>query len=183
MGSEMCIRDRNKSKIIYNQLCYSTITFTIMSNGETILPSDWQYLPLLTLLHHRQSKLSQDKKANADRSSDEKEIATVRNCLLWVYVTTIYNLDTHTLTSSSVALRLSRLSTVFLAAPDLFLDFHIHALVKRCLYDTLTRAAKQYTGGIKFSESKIPGIDSYKEFYEELITQFEAVSYLSLIHI
>lgn len=163
-----------KSKTIHHQLCYSTKTLTTNSNGETILPSDWQYLPLLILFHQRQSNINHESKSSIDGSADENEVENVRNCLLWVHITTIY-ID-HSLSSSSIALQLSRLSTVFLAAPDLFMDHQIHVLIKRCLDDTLIRASK-HIEGIKFSNTKIPGIDSFKEYYEELINQFEAVSY------
>ena len=40
----------------------------------------------------------------------------------------------------AASLRVSRLATVFLAAPDLFLDPAIHKLTKMCLWDTLARA-------------------------------------------
>ena len=33
------------------KLCYSNSSLTINSNGETCLPADWQYLPLLTVLN------------------------------------------------------------------------------------------------------------------------------------
>ena len=33
------------------KLCYSLPSLTINSNGETCLPADWQYLPLLTVFH------------------------------------------------------------------------------------------------------------------------------------
>lgn len=42
-----------KSIVINNKLCYSVSSLTINSNGETCLPTDWQYLPLLTVLNRR----------------------------------------------------------------------------------------------------------------------------------
>jgi hypothetical protein len=42
-----------KSIKLNNKLCYSISSLTINSNGETCLPADWQYLPLLTVLNRR----------------------------------------------------------------------------------------------------------------------------------
>ena len=165
------------SEIVHRHLCYSTTTQTVNNNGETILPTDWQYLPLLTLLHQRQSNINHGLKSSTYGSADAKEVENVRNCLFFVYIRTIYYSDVHAFSSQSIALQLSRLSTVFLAAPDLFNHPQIHALVERCFTDTLFRASKPYRAGIKFSNTKIPGIDSFKEYFEELIGQFEAVSY------
>ena len=166
-----------RSEFMHYRMCYSTANLTINSNGETVLPTDWQYFPLLTILHQRQSNSTHGSKLSNDRSSDETEVSRVRDCLLWVYICTSYFSDNNYLSSSSIALRLSRLSTVFLAAPDLFMDTQIHSLLKRCLNDALIQTSKRYKNGVKFSNKKIPGIDSFKEYYEELINQFEAVSY------
>ena len=166
-----------QSQIFYHHLCYSTPTLTLKTNGETVLPTDWQYLPLLTILHHRQTNANVNSNASIDRSSDEKEIEYVQDCLFWVYITTIRNIGTQALSSASAVLRLSRLSTVFLAAPDLFMEPKIHLLIQKCLYDTLLRVCSKSEEGIKFPNKKVPGIDSFKEYYEELINQFESVSY------
>ena len=76
--------------------------------------------------------------------------------------------------SFSASLRISRLSTLFLAAPDLFLDKEVNRLARACLWDTLGRARNPR---VRFDESTIPGIESFGEFYSELISQFESVSY------
>jgi len=105
-------------------------------------------------------------------------VSGVRMCLTWVYVTTAYldddpraagNIDNY-----SASLRISRLSTLFLAAPDLFLDREVNRLARACLWDTLGRARNPR---VRFDESTIPGIESFGEFYSELISQFESVSY------
>ena len=154
-----------KSESVMNMACYSITSQTQNTNGETVLPSDWQYLPLVTLM---------DRKKDG-QTSNEDDIQGIRRCLLWVFVTTVYSRDAsnETLTNFSASLRMSRLSTVFLAASDLFLDPTIHKLTKMCMFDTLTRAKLS----IKFEDKKIPGIDSFEEFYMELLSQFESVSY------
>ena len=166
-----------QSTFHHHQLSYSIPSLTIKSNGETILPNDWEYLPLLTIMQQRQSDTRPDSKFSTDKSSDESEIANVRDCLLWLYVTNIFTSDEKTFSSLQIAVRFSRLSTVFLAAPDLFMDDQIQCLLTHSLSDTIVQASRKYKNGFRFQNKKIPGIDSYKEFYEELISQFEAVSY------
>ena len=166
-----------QSTFHHHQLSYSIPSLTIKSNGETILPNDWEYLPLLTIMQQRQSDTRPESKFSTDKSSDESEIVNVRDCLLWLYVTTIYTSDEKTLSTLQIAVRFSRLSTVFLAAPDLFMDDQIQCLLTHTLSDTIVQASRKYKNGFRFQNKKIPGIDSYKEFYEELISQFEAVSY------
>ena len=128
-------------------------------------------------MQQRQADTRPDSKFSTDQSSDDEEITKVRDCLLWLYVTTIHNNNENTLSSLQIAIRFSRLSTIFLAAPDLFMDSQIQCLLTHCLNETIANASKRYKNGFKFHNKKIPGIDSFKEFYEELITQFEAVSY------
>ena len=167
----------NQSECNHNQLAFSTSSKTVKSNGETILPNDWQFLPLLTIMQQRQSDTGPESKFSTDKSSDETEIENVRNCLLWLYVTTTHANDEKILSSLQLSMRFSRLSTVFLAAPDLFMDGQIQSLLAHSINFTIINASKKYKNGFKFLNKKIPGIDSFKEFYEELITQFEAVSY------
>ena len=166
-----------QSEFRHHQLCYSTSSLTIKSKGETVLPTDWQYLPLLTIMQQRQSDTTPNSKFSTDKSSDEREVANVRDCLLWLYVTNIHTKSEDTLSSLQISIRFSRLSTVFLAAPDLFMDDQVYCLLTHCLHDTIVHASKRYKDGFKFHNNKIPGIDSFKEYYEELINQFEAVSY------
>ena len=47
-------------------------------------------------------------------------------------------------------------------------------MARACLWDTLGRARNPR---VRFDESTIPGIESFGEFYSELISQFESVSY------
>merc|ERR1711994_1233802 len=110
-----------QSEFHYHQLSYSRSALTIKSNGESILPTDWQYIPLLIIMQQRQSDTRPDSKFSTDQSSDDEEITKVRDCLLWLYVTTIHNNNENTLSSLEIAIRFSRLSTIFLAAPDLFM--------------------------------------------------------------
>ena len=153
-----------KSVAQTGRMCYSVISQTLGTNGETVLPSDWSYLPLLTLMNR------EDK----SQVSGEDEVQGIRRCLLWVYVTTVYNQEEEKLTNFSASLRVSRLATLFLAAQDLFLDPPVHKLAKMCLWDTLSRAANPL---VRFDETLIPGIESFGEFHNELITHFESVSY------
>lgn len=89
--------------------------------------------------------------------------------------------------------RITRLATVFLAGsgnlafnlnahsnrkkisenifPDLFFDPLIHHLLELSVSDLLAES-----GCPKFNDP-IPGLDSFREFYSQLVEQFQAVSY------
>ena len=54
---------------------------------------------------------------------------------------------------------------------DLFLDPTIRTLTEMCLTDVMSGF-----GSLKFDDP-IPGIDSFADFYTQLVDQFQAVSY------
>jgi hypothetical protein len=68
-----------KSRFICQQLCFSTHTITINSNGETCLPNDWAYLPLLTVLSERT-------KPGSNEQTEPEDTVYVQLCLIWVYM-------------------------------------------------------------------------------------------------
>lgn len=68
-----------KSRFLCQQFCFSTHTITINSNGETCLPNDWPYLPLLTVLSER------TKPGSSDQTKPE-DVRYVQLCLVWVYL-------------------------------------------------------------------------------------------------
>lgn len=169
-----------KSYHLYNQMCFSTSSLTLASNGETVLPSDWQFLPLLAVLQRRLQKKAQDP-SEKNLRYDESDL--VEGCLFWVYITTMVNVNKTvqgSLGRASRTLRLSRLMTVFLAASDLFLDPGIHELTKRSIKAILLQSGKTKKPSkqqVVFPEDGVPGIDSFKDFYNELLDQFKSVSY------
>ena len=141
--------------MLWSKLPFSLPCQVLNNHGETLLPGDWQYLPLLSVM----SKQNQDCATEID-----KEL--IKSCLIWVR---IMNKCTGI---KSAVFCYSRLATAFLAASDLFLDPEINALLKWSLKDILTCKKS-----LVFKNSRLPGIDSFEDFYSELVQQYQAVSY------
>jgi hypothetical protein len=148
-------KELEQSRLLWRRSPFSTSSLVLNNHGETLLPSDWQYLPLLSIMSD-----------NCDEAADDIELDTVKSCLTWVK---IMNKCTGI---TSAVFCYSRLATVFLAASDLFLDQDIKLLIKDCLKQVL-KSRKS----LVFKASKLPGIDSFEDFYKELVQQFQAVSY------
>ena len=148
-------KDYDRSKVLWSKCPYSTSSQILNNPGETLLPADWQYLPLLQMLNTKKE----------DNSTPE-EVNTIKSCLVWVRIMNMC------VGIKSAVFGYSRLATVFLAASDLFLDREVQSLIKYCLSD-LIKSKKS----LVFKDSRLPGIDSFYEFYNELVQQFQSVSY------
>lgn len=147
--------DHEHSQILQSQCAFSMPSLVLNNHGETLLPGDWQYLPLLQLLSNQKSDLA-----------TLLDLKNVISCLSW---TVIMN---NIIGIKNPVFAYSRLATVFLAASDLFLDSQVKSLIKICLNDILQKDKK-----LIFKKANIPGLDSFEEFFKELVQQFQAVSY------
>ena len=123
--------------------------------AETILAQDWQFFPLLQMYHMEQNGVRQPVSIN-----------DMKNCLLWLVLTK----SEENPTASQLTARFFRLSTVFLAGNDLFLDPVINLL----LFILLQRLLES---GVPDLSLPVPGLTSNHEFYLQLLEQFQAVSY------
>ena len=148
-------KDLEDTKMLWSKSPFSIPSLVLNNHGETLLPADWQYLPLLTVMS----------KHNEDRASDfDKEV--IKSCLLWVRIMN------QCIGIKSAVFCYSRLATAFLAASDLFLDPEINSLLKWSLKDIVSCKKS-----LVFKNSRLPGIDSFEDFYSELVQQYQAVSY------
>ena len=148
-----------QSRILWEKYPYSTGWQILNNHGETLLPADWQFLPLLTMLNTKKE----------DQASSE-EISTIQSCLAWVRIMNTC------IGAKNPVFGFSRLATVFLAASDLFLDSDIQNSIRLCLND-LIRNNNKNKKSLVFKNVQIPGIDSFIELYKELVEQYQAVSY------
>ena len=114
-------KELEQTKILWEKLVYSLPSCVLNNHGETLLPGDWQYLPLLILLNQHKEKSSQ------------VDLDSVKSCLCWVRIMNFCN------GVKNGAFCYSRLATIFLAASDLFLDPEVKNLVKICLQDILKK--------------------------------------------
>ena len=148
-------KDLEDTKMLWSKSPFSIPSLVLNNHGETLLPADWQYLPLLTVMS----------KHNEDRASDlDKEV--IKSCLVWVRIMN------QCIGIKSAVFCYSRLATAFLAASDLFLDPEINSLLKWSLKDIVSCKRS-----LVFKNSRLPGIDSFEDFYSELVQQYQAVSY------
>ena len=158
------IKDTYFNKLINDQQCHSSMAYHNYINkdmkrlcvrAETILAQDWQFFPLLQMYHMEQNGVRQPVSMN-----------DMKNCLLWLVLTK----SEENPTASQLTARFFRLSTVFLAGSDLFLDPVINMLLSILLQRLLE-------SGVPDLSLPVPGLTSNHEFYLQLLEQFQAVSY------
>ncbi|XP_021927838.1 RNA polymerase II-associated protein 1 isoform X2 [Zootermopsis nevadensis] len=133
---------------------------TAGENGLTQgFPSDWPYLPILMLYNQALS-------GKTDNSNNTERVVS---SLQWLLI--VECLRPQTMATLSVTARFCRLSTVFLAGSDLFLEPVVHHHL-----EVLLRILLRSNSLLDFSE-KISGITSFYDLYTQLVEQFTAVSY------
>ncbi|CAB4063187.1 RPAP1 [Lepeophtheirus salmonis] len=131
-------------------------SLTQSNAGELLLPRDWPFLPLLTL-HNTRSE--------SDSPTTEKEKQEIQLCLKWIIIYDCEDFDPFP------GVTFTRLCTVFLAAPDLFLDTKIREYTRIIFQKVLTNWKD-----LDLSK-EIPGTENFFTLYSELLNHFSAVSY------
>ncbi|CAG0879103.1 unnamed protein product [Darwinula stevensoni] len=138
-------------------------TYTVQGCGSSVLPRDWMFLPLMKLY----SDAMEMKKANRSVQSNESTVEQVKSVLQWIYL--LEESQSKFMHSLDVQIRITRLTCVFLAADDLFLDVGIQEFLEKCFTKVLREE-------VDFS-IPVPGLSSFYDFYVQLVEQFEGVSY------
>ena len=124
---------------------------------ETVLSLDWQYFPLLETYNLEQN----NKLTNIC-------LPAIMNCLSWLLIS---NTSTRNSSKAELTSEYCRLATVFLAGNDFFLDAEVHVLLSSLLNEILAG------GCLPDMSLNVPGISSGHEFYNQMLNQFQAVSY------
>uniref|UniRef100_A0A1B6L9P3 RNA polymerase II-associated protein 1 n=1 Tax=Graphocephala atropunctata TaxID=36148 RepID=A0A1B6L9P3_9HEMI len=120
---------------------------------DPALPSDWHFLPIVHL--------------NNIDGKREDALCVAVSCLQWSLV--LECLRPRFVASLSVASRFCRLACVLLAGSDLFRD------AQEWLGETL-QALLVHNNLINFDDP-IPGLNSFYDFYRQILEQFVGVSY------
>ncbi|XP_055086988.1 RNA polymerase II-associated protein 1 [Periophthalmus magnuspinnatus] len=133
-----------------------------------ILPSDWPYLPLVSL--YERAGVSEDGGLSVQELPLGALIA-VTHCLQWLLVLEVWREEA--LKVIPPVAKLSRLSCIFLCSSDLFLEKPIQSLTW-ALFRLLTRASH-----LNSLDLSIPplGLASFQDLYSSLLTQYQAVSF------
>uniref|UniRef100_A0AAX7TTA7 RNA polymerase II associated protein 1 n=1 Tax=Astatotilapia calliptera TaxID=8154 RepID=A0AAX7TTA7_ASTCA len=130
-----------------------------------ILPSDWPFLPLLSL--YEQSGVS-DGGGLAVEELPQGALQAVTHCLQWLLLLEVWREEA--LKVVLPVAKFARLSCVFLCSSDLFLE----------------RPVQRLTWGLFRLSTKLdsldlnvppPGLASFQDLYSALVSQYEAVSF------
>ncbi|CAG9768549.1 unnamed protein product [Ceutorhynchus assimilis] len=128
-----------------------------------VIPVDWIYTPLVVLYSNYQ------KRSKNEVHNEQEDFQIVINCLRWVL---IYETHFETLSNCiSPAEKYVRLGCLFLASDNLFLHAELQDLMTQ-VYGFLIRDEKM----IDFKK-QISGLTSFKDFFMQLLDQYQAVSY------
>uniref|UniRef100_A0A3B4AK67 Uncharacterized protein n=1 Tax=Periophthalmus magnuspinnatus TaxID=409849 RepID=A0A3B4AK67_9GOBI len=130
-----------------------------------ILPSDWPYLPLVSL--YERAGVSEDGGLSVQELPLGALIA-VTHCLQWLLVLEVWREEA--LKVIPPVAKLSRLSCIFLCSSDLFLEKPIQSL---------TWALFRLASHLNSLDLSIPplGLASFQDLYSSLLTQYQAVSF------
>ncbi|XP_066141254.1 RNA polymerase II-associated protein 1 [Euwallacea fornicatus] len=132
-------------------------------NAVNVIPADWIYTPLVILYSNQKKHL------NRTTNDECKNLFIILNCLRWIL---LYETYFPVLADSiSPTEKYVRLGCLFLCSDNLFLDRELLPLLER-IYKFLVKAENR----INF-EQEIVGLTNFKDFFVQLLEQYQAVSY------
>lgn len=130
------------------------------------LPSDWPFLPLISL--YERSGLSVGQQVE---SLPLGSVQSATHCLQWLLL--LESWREHTLAAVPPVARFARLACVFLCSSDLFLERPVQEFTW-ALFRRLTQPAQLEALDLG---SPPPGLASFHDLYSALLAQYEAVSF------
>ncbi|XP_033498027.2 RNA polymerase II-associated protein 1 [Epinephelus lanceolatus] len=132
------------------------------------LPSDWPYLPLVSLYEHAGVS---DGGGSAVEELPQGALQAVTHCLQWLLLLEVWREEA--LKVIPPVAKFARLSCVFLCSSDLFLERPVQKLIWG-LFRLLTRQSRLDSLDLDVPP---PGLASFQDLYTALLTQYEAVSF------
>lgn len=133
-----------------------------------ILPSDWPYLPLVSL--YERGAVS-ERRSLPQTEFPQGALLTMTHCLQWLLMLEVWREDI--LKVIPPVAKLARMSCVFLCSNDLFLERPIQNLTW-ALFRLLTRPLRLDSLDLSIPP---PGLASFQDLYSALLAQYEAVSF------
>ncbi|CAI9714944.1 polymerase II-associated 1-like [Octopus vulgaris] len=141
-------------------------SFLVGKLGETLLPRDWIFMPLV-----HQYSLSNSLPENEREQCSPQQINKITHALKFIYL-----LETQRpsiMDGLSASLKISRLMCVFLADNNIFLE----PVVRSYLAGLMRIYSKEnILDSMNFDES-IPGLYSFYDFFIEFLKQYISVSF------
>ncbi|KAI8489267.1 RNA polymerase II associated protein 1 [Branchiostoma belcheri] len=158
--------DKSRNRALHRPHQIQSLLLPVCS--APLLPTDWVFLPLVQL-HSLANSL--ESRGYPVESVPTDVVTTVTNSLRLILMLEMWRPDT--LTSLTVATKLTRLMCVFLTGSELFLDGSVH--------HRLSSLLRHYTQpGLLTTldfNMPIPGITSFYDLYKGLLAQYEATSF------
>ncbi|KAK3595521.1 hypothetical protein CHS0354_021622 [Potamilus streckersoni] len=158
--------DMYKSRDRFHMNTTKITSFFTSNLGESLLPQDWIYLPLIEL-YNTYCTIG----AEGQSILSASQIAVVYDVLKWIFLMECER--SKVMDGISVTLKVSRVMCTFLTGNDLFLERSIH----RYLVALLHHYTKPSLLDQMDFEEPIPGIVSFYDLYMGLLQQYEAVSF------
>lgn len=157
---------RSKSRCLAH---YEEIeSFLTEKLGETLLPCDWMFLPLIEMYSLANSPQAD---GNCLEKLSETQTMQIANALRWIFLLEFKK--SKAMSIIPVTLKLSRLMCVFLTGNELFLEHVIHSHLAALLH--------LYTSSTSLEQmdfqQPIPGLLSFYDFFMSFLQQYEAVSF------
>jgi len=142
-------------------------------SNKSLLPSDWIYAPIKYHLKNIQSK--KESKIKEEESSTLKIISSVSNTLKFVYMLEAYFSDFLDTSGLDVTYRFVHLLYVYLFESEVFLDRQVVTYLY-LIYFKFVIDKKCPLEHLNLSKP-IPEIISFYDFYQSLLTQYDATSF------
>ncbi|XP_068110392.1 RNA polymerase II-associated protein 1 [Hyperolius riggenbachi] len=158
----------NHSKVVYQERTCFIQSAMLPEAKAPILPSDWSFLPLISLYNKVTNAETRGKVVN---TLPPDLVNTVSRNLQWILLLETWRPGS--LQSIPIAAKLARLACVFLTGGDLFLEAPVHTYTAAL---TVLYSQPKHMEALKL-DVPLPGLASFYDFYMDLLEQFEAVSF------
>ncbi|XP_053139977.1 RNA polymerase II-associated protein 1 isoform X2 [Hemicordylus capensis] len=157
-----------RSRDVYQGRTHLVHSMLLPEVKGPILPSDWPFLPLISLYN----KVTGSGKQWAVLNSLPMDLVnTVTRNLQWVLLLETWR--TRVLHGVSAASKLARLMCVFLTGSDLFLEGPVHCYTAALLS---LYCHSKVLDSLNL-DAPLPGLASFHDLYINLLEQFESVSF------
>ena len=163
--SSKCLEHSKRVHGLVRPMIPNTLFLSVLYSNKSVCDPSWIYEPILS--HLRQNSLKNTK-------DQIKMTSTVCNCLKFVYLLEMYFGDYLDLRIETT-LRYVHLLFVYLFDSDVFLDKQILTYLY-LIYLKYSGDKKMPLENFKL-DLKIPGLMSFYDFYQYLLTHYDATSF------
>jgi hypothetical protein len=162
-------------QLVLNKVQLKSLFTSEFNSNQLLFEADWIYSPIVLELRKIElSKRSTSEFKAMSKSDESKLIACIANCLKYIYLLEAYHSDYLDMSLSHTR-RYVRLLYVYLFESEVFLDRQIVTYLYLILFKYANDARKPLEK-LNFAE-KIDEIISFYDFYQNLLTHYDAASF------